>query len=105
VPAAIDDEARRQFAALGVPLDQMPPAVPVAATHVEVWPCHWAALRVFLGCKTQWRCSAGWADLIWHGLDYASVEIVERRLGVTVDLSDITTMELAARAVLNGGDE
>lgn len=55
---------------------------------------------------TQWRVSAGMSGLIWTGLEYTALPVVEARLGVRraerADLfSRLRVMESSARGELN----
>ena len=73
---------------------------------VDVWPENWQAVQVFCAMGTQWKVSAGMSGLIWMGLDYVALPIVEARLGVRraerVDLfARLRLMEAAARGELN----
>lgn len=57
---------------------------------------------------SQWRVSVGMAGAVYHGLDYAALPVVERRVGVKKrDRADVFTrlriMEAAAREELNRG--
>lgn len=59
----------------------------------ELWPEHWLAWDVYLGCGTQWRktvLGGGMRPtrLLWEGLDYGGVEVVMRRYRVPEDRAD-----------------
>ena len=100
----LDDDLRRQFAALGVATQEIPSA-PAARAVVEVWRSNWPALRLFCAAGTQWRTASTMGGIGWIGLDYQAVELVERRLGLgPVAWADLQVMEEAALAVLNAGD-
>ena len=71
-----------------------------------VWPENWQALQVFLAMGTQWKVSAGMNGMIWTGLDYIALPIVEARMGVRRAASAelftrLRIMESAARQELN----
>lgn len=73
---------------------------------VDIWPENWQALQVFCAMGTQWRVSAGMSGLIWTGLDYTALPVVEARLGVVraerADLfSRVRIMESSARSEMN----
>jgi len=96
--AAPDPEA---LAAMGLVWDG-----DIPDQSVEIWPENWQALQVFLGMATQWRVSMGMSGMIWSGLDYNALPIVEDRLGVAADLradtfNRLRIMEAAARRALN----
>lgn len=74
-----------------------------------VWPDNVAAVAAFLAVGTQWRTGIAMADgrigPLWIGLDYAGCLSALDALGVTVTPAlwrGLATMELAARAALNG---
>lgn len=98
----IDDDAARQFGALGVKVVK-PVVRPDAA--VAVWPVNWRALELFLGVQTQWRVQLGFGAALWLGLDYAGVSALmavqrlrkRRRL-----MADLQVMEAVALTILNG---
>lgn len=46
---------------------------------IDVFPCNWPALRLFLAMQTQWRIGGTGTRT---GLDYAALPVVERRIGV-----------------------
>jgi len=53
----------------------------------DLWPEHWQAWDVYLGCGTQWRYRAVPRGLqasitVCEGLDYQGVEVVMRRYRV-----------------------
>lgn len=100
----MDDDVRAQFARLGVEPSKLPPSAPVEANRIEVWAPNWPALLLFLGCETQWQSVATMGRPIWVGLNYAHVEITERRLGIQgVEWRDLQEMESAALKILNSG--
>lgn len=73
---------------------------------VAVWPENWQAVTVFCAMGTQWRVSASMNGMIWTGLDYNALPIVEARLNVPrADRADLFAslriMEAAARTELN----
>lgn len=73
---------------------------------VAVWPENWQALQVFCAMGTQWRVSAGMSGLIWTGLEYTALPVVEARMGIPrADRADLFSrlriMESAARGELN----
>lgn len=74
--------------------------------EVGIWPENWQALQVFLAMGTQWRVSAGMNGMIWTGLDYIALPIVEARMGVRRAASAelftrLRIMESSARSELN----
>ncbi|OYW34199.1 MAG: hypothetical protein B7Y12_02190 [Rhizobiales bacterium 24-66-13] len=80
----------------------MPPP-DAAETRIEVWDCNWSTFRLFDACATQWRVVGGFG-VMWIGLDYAAVEIVQRRLHLDdADFADLQAMEVEALMILNGG--
>jgi hypothetical protein len=55
---------------------------------------------------TQWRTSSGVNGIVWHGLDFNVLPIVEARLGEKSDEQQdlfirLQTMQAAARSELN----
>lgn len=98
--ATLDDDVVRQFAALGVPADHLPPPVPPPA-DLEILPQAWPTVRLFLAAQTQWMPANGGV----MGLIYSEV----RGLADDLDLkpvrwADLQVMEIEARHILNGGD-
>jgi hypothetical protein len=74
--------------------------------HIDVWPENLTAARVFFAMGTQWRTSSGVNGIVWHGLDFNVLPIVEARLGVKPDEQQdlfirLQTMQSAARSELN----
>lgn len=70
----------------------------------EVWSVNWKSLLTFLETETQWRVAAGFAGLIWLGLDYASVRPLMEDADGRVDqvlFADLRAMERAALPILN----
>ncbi len=72
--------------------------VPVAhresfrAPPVEVWSCHWKALRLFVAMGTQWRTGMSGPT----GLDYGVLPVVARALRIRLTTSrfdDLRTLE------------
>ena len=45
-----------------------------------VWPDHWRAVTIFGGMSTQWRTAVG-SQIVWLGLDYSALPVVEARIG------------------------
>lgn len=104
-PATIDDSVRAQFAKLGVDTAKLPPPAPAEVDRTEVWAPNWPAVLLFLASETLWRAVGTMGRPIWIGLDYAAVEITERRLGIEgVAWRDLQEMESAALAILNAGE-
>ena len=73
---------------------------------VAVWPENWQAVQVFCAMGTQWRVSAGMSGLIYMGLEYTALPVVEARLAIPradrADLfSRLRVMESSARGELN----
>jgi hypothetical protein len=101
-PVRIDDDAQRQFAALGVTVEK------TIEPDDEAFPIHrsnWISLRAFLGVETQWRVTATMSRLIWLGLDYSSVRVALDFEGLGADVfSDLRAMEAEALPVLNEDD-
>lgn len=50
-----------------------------SAAPLDVWPCHWQAVQLFIGLSTQWR--VGFAGA--YGLDYGA-------LAAAMDMQDIS---------------
>lgn len=73
---------------------------------VEVWPENWQAVQIFIAMATQWRIGMGMNGMLWLGLDYNALPVVEDRLGLPAgDRADtfvrLRLMETAARRALN----
>lgn len=67
---------------------------------------NWTSLKAFLDCETQWRASAGFAGLIWVGLDYSACALrLGRRWRDRGLRRDLGVIEDAALEVLNRGEE
>lgn len=74
--------------------------------NVEVWPENWQALQVFLAMATQWRIGIGINGMLWLGLDYNALPVVEDRLELPVAeradvFSRLRVLEAVARRALN----
>lgn len=101
---------RADCAALGIdPNRLIPPAQQLdRAPDYELWPEHWTAWDVYLGCRTQWRKSVGMARMFWEGLDYQAVDLVMRRYRVPKKQHDevfaqLQVLELETLAIRNSG--
>jgi hypothetical protein len=104
-PATIDDDVRRQAAALGAVLP--PPTAQETDEGFAVWPENWSSVLTFLELATQWRvAAAGLAGaILYFGLDYAGVRaLLQGRADADEIFSDLRVMEAAALPVLNAGD-
>lgn len=102
-PVGLDDDLRAQFASLGVDTATLPQ--PAAPPVTEVWSCNWPAFRLFVAARSCWRAAGTFGGVGYLGLDYAGVEIVERRLRLPpVEWADLQVMEDAALAIFNSGD-
>lgn len=76
-----------------------------------VWPENWHAFAVFGAMDTQWRVVSGMQGLIWQGLDYAALPVVQAAVRPRIPkamrrppcelLPQLRTLESASRAVLN----
>ncbi len=85
---------------MGVTFDTLP--VLTGEDAFEVYPINWDALRAFLACETQWRCTATMAGIFWLGLDYLAVDVVLRRLGFPDSVfADLQLMEAEALLILS----
>ncbi len=80
---------------MGVELDKLlPPRLQKdRPDDFDLWPEHWAAWNVYLGCGTQWRKRVVPMGLqqgltVWEGLDYPGVEVVMRRYRVPEERFD-----------------
>lgn len=49
-----------------------------------MWPEHWHAVQVFRAMGTQWRAVAGFSRVLWLGLDYGPVRLVDRTVRATL---------------------
>lgn len=79
-PATIDEDARADFASLGVDVDENERRD--ESDVAFVWDINWPSLCAFLACETQWRVlSRGMSGrLTWLGIDYqAARPAFERR--------------------------
>lgn len=82
--------------ALEVDAMAYPEAFEVMAQNVD-------AVRIWLAVETQWRVAVGMGGIAWLGLDYNAVDVVLRRVGLTVEranevFGDLMVMEAAAVA-------
>ena len=64
---------------------------------VEVWPCHWQAVTLFIQLGTQWRVGVNG----YTGLDYTALFALCERKGISGDafdelFDDIRTLEATA---------
>lgn len=50
-----------------------------------VWPEHWHAVQTFRAMGTQWRAVAGFSRVLWLGLDYSALRLVERTVRQTIE--------------------
>lgn len=80
----MDSAIRKDCAVLGLDLNQLiePQNQHTQAQDFLLWPEHWNAWNVYLGCSTQWRMAVGMGGVFWQGLDYQGVEMVMRRYRV-----------------------
>lgn len=95
----MDDELAADFAVLGV---QVAAETAQDDEDFEVMLANADTLRAWLASATQWRAAVGLAGMIWLGLDYAGVEVVLRRLGLSdpdAVFVDLQLMEEEALAV------
>lgn len=101
----MDDEARAQFARLGVELEPVDPDDNDEEEATNVFADNWTSLSAFVSVATQWRVVATMAGLIWIGLDYPAVKIVLDHLDMPAHVfDDLRIMENAALSVLNEVD-
>ena len=108
--AAADDFA--DLTKFGIDHAQIGQLMPDLQNGFAVWPEHWHAVQLFVAMGTQWRCAVG-ERLIYTGLDYSVLPIVERRLrfdhpdAIAVDrcerFAQLRVLEAAARAEKNEG--
>lgn len=101
-PAPITPAVRAQFQELG--LTTLPQ--PKKDEPFQIMPSNWQSFIAFLACRTQWRVvGIGLAGMCWIGLDYSACRLVLDDLKSPPHVfADLHVMELAALAVLNGGD-
>jgi len=81
----------------------------VAAVDFAVWAVNVPAVNAFLAVASQWRTALepveGGFRTYWVGLDYAGAGVALDKLEIAVTpriWADLSVMELAARAALNG---
>lgn len=101
-PVKVDEEAQRQFAALGVHVE-------IEVMEDDVMPIGrdiWDSVKAFLACETQWRVVSTMSQLIWIGLDYAGAKVMLdfQELATPKIFRDLQVMEAAALPLLNKGD-
>ncbi len=53
---------------------------PDRAPDFAVWPENWRAIQLLDGMSTQWRSAVGASSILWLGMDYAALDVVERRI-------------------------
>lgn len=71
---------------------------------VEVWAWHLPAMELFDAMRTQWHAVAGLGGLVFLGLDYAALPVVQQQLGQQPDrelFQQLQTMERGALSYLN----
>lgn len=71
---------------------------------VAVWDINWRSLLAFLALETQWRVAAGFAGLLWLGIDYAAAAPIIRRRNARSGrrlLADLRVMEREALTVFH----
>ena len=101
--AAIQDD----LAAFGLPPDAFG-EIDKEENHFEVWEENWDTVITFISCQTQWKkeIPAMSGQVIWHGLDYNSVDVVIKRKGFKGEKANeifegIQLMEASALPLLN----
>ncbi|MEN2979989.1 DUF1799 domain-containing protein [Tistrella bauzanensis] len=103
----MDEELAADFGAMGAEIAPSSASAAADRDVYEVWPCNWEALRVFIGCQTQWRMLATPAGLYHLGLDYPAIDVVMRRLRVSDPdghvFDQIQDMEAAALSAFAEG--
>lgn len=96
--------------ALGVPPEQAARAMqkPVAQDDtISLAPHLLQVVRLFSGLRSQWRtASNGQAGLVFTGLDYAAIEVVQRQMAITFSdqpraFEQLRTMEMEALRAMN----
>lgn len=66
-----------------------------------MWDTNWKSVETFLDCATQWRVAAGFGAVARLGLDYAGVDALLRRRGLSDQVfEDLCVMERAALKAL-----
>ncbi|TPL49086.1 hypothetical protein FJ937_16505 [Mesorhizobium sp. B2-4-4] len=102
--------------ALGVPAESLPEGTDDEEIEVfKVWDINMPAVRLFLGCETQWRIVARGMDGILHhvGIDYAAASALlearppgeQRKHQAWQIFQDLRLMEHAAIPILNGAGQ
>lgn len=72
---------------MGIDLNRLiPPAAQLGkAPDYELPPDQFDAWQVFDSMWTQWRTTAGFSRVVFHGLDYIALEAVMRMRGIEAD--------------------
>lgn len=97
------DAALRQLGVSAEALAKAPAKRP-ETSDFKPWPWHMDAMRLFGGMRTQWIAEAGLTGLVYLGLNYPSLDTVQRHLGIpdSPDLFDqLQAIERGALAYLN----
>lgn len=95
---------------MGVPQDQIHAAqrkAQAAAPDLVLCPHLLPVVRLFSGLRSQWRtASNGQAGLVFTGLDYAAIEVVQRQMRIEFTdqpraFEQLRTMEMEALRAMN----
>jgi len=81
----------------GVPEENMKS---FATPDVDVWPCNWNTVQLFMAMSTQWRVSMNGPI----GLDYVALPVVSRALGIRITpkrMAGIRIMESEALTIFS----
>ncbi len=76
-----------------------------ASSTCEIHPDNVMAVQLFIALRTQWRVCSGMAGAVMLGIEYASVSVVMRLMGIKAAdratlFTDLQTMESAALSVM-----
>lgn len=97
------DAVLEQARQLGLPAEMAARLAAQAAAAAppvfEVMPENWAAMRIFIGCDTQWR-RAGMAGVA-TGLDYGVLPVVAGALGLPLDEDTLTRLRVIEGEAIN----
>lgn len=95
---------------MGVPPEQIQAAqqqARAAAPELVLCPHLVDVVRLFSGLRSQWRtASNGHAGLVFTGLDYAAIEVVQRQMRIEFSnqpraFEQLRTMEMEALRAMN----
>lgn len=93
-----DPDSAAALQEIGVPTEQAMSMAPVADVGLQVWAWHATAVRLFQAMRTQWcAVGAGMGGVLFIGLNYSALPVVEQRLGLVCDEATFEALQTMER--------